>query len=701
MSAVTNLFLKFRDVVSRVCSDEKADRDCARSPGEWRDPLRPRFDSSADIGGLDRPRQAEAALGSCEEKYRKLYDNIREGVVSIALDGRITECNQALREMLGYATEEILRLSYEDIVPQERYSQAWDGMRDQVLTRGYSEPYEMELTRRDNSILPVEVRSYLIGNEEGAASGIWTFVTNISERRRMEGELKRTKDHLENVIENAVDAIGIVDADGAFTIWNKRSETIFGYTVGEIKGSHYSKLYADKAEMTKLLSLLKRDGVVREYEASMRKKNGEIVPMELSINLLRNEEGKVVGSISVARDLRDKKLLEAQLLHAVKMEAVGTLAGGIAHDFNNLLQAIQGYAELLSFDKDKNDPQYFELQEIVRAARRGGELTKQLLTFSRKVESKLRPVNLNQEVNQIARLLERTIPKMIKIEVSCDPALRPVNGDPTQLEQILMNLGVNAKDAMPYGGNLVIETKNASLDDEYCRLHPEATPGEYVLLTVTDTGHGIERAAMGHIFDPFYTTKEVGRGSGLGLSMVYGIVRNHGGSIDCWSEPGKGTSFRIYLPVIKATVEPSNSLAIENFPSGSERILVVDDEEFVRNVAEQILTRYGYRVVTAPDGEGALELFRSGEGFDLTILDLVMPGMGGTECLEKLLEMSPGARVIIASGYSSDTAQMNALKSKARYLIDKPYRVRDMLQAVRKVLDEEGSLKDEAGGASQ
>jgi CheY-like chemotaxis protein len=371
------------------------------------------------------------------------------------------------------------------------------------------------------------------------------------------------------------------------------------------------------------------------------------------------------------------------------MEAVGTLAGGIAHDFNNLLQAVQGYAQLLQMRKGKEESGQRELSQIIRAAERGADLTQQLLTFSRKVESELRPIDLNQEVESVRLLLERTIPKMIQMEFRLAEDLKIVNADPGQVEQILINLAVNAKDAMPEGGKFIVETANVSLDENYCMIHPEAQPGKYVQLTVSDTGHGMNRKTLEHIFEPFYTTKETGKGTGLGLATVYGIVKSHKGHLTCYSEPDEGTTFKIYFPAIQSmdkTVRPEEEPAVSR--GGTETILLVDDEEPIRILGTQILEEFGYTVLSAADGESALQIYQEEhEKIALVILDLIMPGMGGKRCLVELLKVNPEARVAIASGYSPDGPTREILKNGAKGFVSKPYDIRQMLNVVREVLD--------------
>ena len=345
---------------------------------------------------------------------------------------------------------------------------------------------------------------------------------------------------------------------------------------------------------------------------------------------------------------------------------------------------------MLLIGKDERDPSYADLQKINQAARNGADLVKRILTFSRKAEINSRPLNLNHEIEQAKKLLTRTIPKMIEIELILSDDLATVNADPTQVEQILMNLAVNARDAMPDGGKLTFETKNVTLDEEYCGLHVGAKPGDYVMLSVSDTGHGMDHETLNHIFEPFYTTKETGKGTGLGLAMVYGIVKQHDGYITCYSEPGMGTTFKIYLPVIPTEAKSETPTEKPILPRGTETILLVDDEEMIRELGKRILERSGYTVLTAANGKEALNLYRKqGSEISLVILDLIMPEMGGKQCLEELLKIDPQVKVLIASGYSGGGETKKTIETGARGFVGKPYDMRQMLQAVRQVLDQD------------
>jgi PAS domain S-box-containing protein len=514
----------------------------------------------------------------------------------------------------------------------------------------------------------------------------------IAERKRVEEALRLTQFS----VDKAGDAVFWMGPDAKFIYVNDTACSSLGYSREELLSMTVHDIdpnFPEAAWPEHWQEVRRRGAFI--VESQHRTREGKVFPVEIKVNYLEFEGEEY--NCAFARDIterqeaeKEKEKMQVQLRQAQKMEAVGTLAGGIAHDFNNLLQAVQGYAQLLLLRKDGEDDGQRELQQIVRAAERGADLTQQLLTFSRKVESELQPVDFNREVENVRLLLERTIPKMIEVEFRLAEDLKMVNADSGQVEQILMNLVVNAKDAMPDGGKLVVETANVTLDQEYCKIHRVANPGNYVQLTVTDTGHGIDKMTIEHIFEPFYTTKETGKGTGLGLATVYGIVKSHNGHIVCYSEPDEGTTFKIHLPTIDSTQEARRAEEHLTAPEGgSETILLVDDEEAIRGLGTQILEEFGYTVLTAADGESALRLYsEEQEKIDLVILDLIMPGMGGKLCLVELLKINLEARVAIASGYSPDGPTKEILKNGAKGFISKPYDLRQMLRVVREVLDQ-------------
>ncbi len=387
----------------------------------------------------------------------------------------------------------------------------------------------------------------------------------------------------------------------------------------------------------------------------------------------------------------EREKLQVQLLQAQKMESIGILAGGVAHDFNNMLQALGGHIEFLMQGKADDHSDMVRLKSMSLAIDRAAQLVQQLLLFSRKAEPKKVRVSLNQEVKEAARILERTIPKMISLELSLETSLWSLEADPVQIQQVLLNLVHNSIDAMPDGGKIWIKTDNTVLDHEFVRIHPGSTTGPHVLLTAADTGCGLEEALLKHIFDPFFTTKEVGKGTGLGLATVYGIVKAHGGYVQCLSKPGKGMTVHIYLPALHQT-EPetvnTRREIISCAGTGRETILVVDDEPEIRELTREALEEVGYTILSAASGEEALIIYRKhGPAIDLILLDLGMPGMGGHKCLLKLLDLNPSIKVIIASGYAAHDQGSQALSSGAMDFISKPFRFQDLTKTVRRVLD--------------
>jgi PAS domain S-box-containing protein len=507
-------------------------------------------------------------------------------------------------------------------------------------------------------------------------------------KRLAEERLKESEERFRTIVESAQDAIFLKDRQLRYTLVNPIMERIYGLRAEDFLGRGDEELFGDKV-------------AERTLENESRVLRGEIVEQEElrfvarsqktfhSIKVpLADSSGKITGLCGFTRDLTSTRQLEAQLLQAQKMEAIGTLAGGISHDFNNLLQAILGYSQILLMGRNSSDPDAMKLREIEKAAQRATDLTKQLLAFGRKVEIKPRPVDVNQVIIQVEKLLKRTIPKMIDIELRLTKPILTVNADPVQLEQVLLNIGVNARDAMPDGGHLIIATANVTPDDMFRKVNLQEGTTDYVLLTITDSGQGMSAEVMEHLFEPFFTTKQVGQGTGLGLAMAYGIIKNHGGHISCQSSPGSGTTFQIYLPAITAVAQPDAELPEAPIQRGEgETILVVDDEIFLRELARDMLSVNGYHILSAASGEEALQLYRQeGSKIAIILMDLIMPGMGGRNCLFELLKINPNVKVLISSGFSLDEPGKDPILIQAKGFIQKPYNFRNMLQRIREVI---------------
>lgn len=486
----------------------------------------------------------------------------------------------------------------------------------------------------------------------------------------------------------------IASKTGEIVFCNEKAPEIFGYTNHDFQNITTPALYENSKDRQKLLDNLAKTEEVKGFTVSMKKSDGLIFPASLFSRLITFEDQKclltMIYDLSDLRQEEEKRLLlERQLRHTQKMEAIGIMAGGIAHDFNNLLHAISGYAQILLLRRTEHSVDYKELRLIERAADRAAVLIQQLLTFSRKAEIDRKPMDLNREVQQAQKMLERTLPKMIAIGLNLASGLKTINADPAQIEQIILNTGSNAADAMPDGGHLIIDTDNVLLNERHCAEHAGIEPGEYVRLTISDTGHGMDSETVQNIFEPFFTTKQLGKGTGLGLASVYGIVKSHGGYISCHSEPDRGTRFEIHFPAIQ-TIEEPQQIKKQDTPieGGSETILVVDDEETIRDLATEILQKYGYEVITVARGEEAIEVYaRDSQRIDLVLLDLGMPGIGGHKCLSGLLQIDGNIRVIIASGYSMDEEVKKSLDAGAVGFIGKPYQLTDLLIKIRDILN--------------
>ena len=523
---------------------------------------------------------------------------------------------------------------------------------------------------------------------------------NIVRRRRAERSLQKSEELFRTLFEQAAVGICYSRLNGRLLKANDRYCRITGYSQGQIEKmsfkqvTHPDDIESDIKSVNKLLA-----GEGKQYSLEKRyiTQQGAVVWVNITVSLVRDDLGRPDYLIAAVEDISDRKAaekekerLETQLRQAQKMEAIGTLAGGIAHDFNNILAAIRGYTELALSRAGQGQQVDHELSQVIEAVEKARVLVKGILSISRKTDAPYKPLDLNREVKQAAGMLERTIPKMIAINLKlCGQQLLTM-GDAAQLQQLILNLGSNAKDAMPRGGTLTIQTGLETLEKDVHRANAEDFAGEYARITVSDTGHGVPPEILESIFDPFFTTKETGRGTGLGLAMAYGIVKNHRGFISCDSQPGKGTAFNVYLPLTSGVALPADEMWPEGpLPEGkNETVLVVDDEESLRQICEQFLTDNGYNVMLAESGEKALQVYgECGAAIDLVILDISMPGMGGHSCLERLLEINPRAKVIMASGYSKDVSASEVIQKGALGYMAKPFSLKELLTVIRDCLD--------------
>jgi len=506
-------------------------------------------------------------------------------------------------------------------------------------------------------------------------------------------KLKESEERFRNLSNNSPDIIYQLNKYGTFIYTNAAWKDVLGHNINDVLDKKIINFIQenDHAEFSKIFEKIILDKeTVRDQNFIMLNKNGLSRYITFTGAPDLDSEGKVIGVVGTLKDITKLRTMEAQLLQASKLEAIGTLTGGIAHDFNNIIQAIMGYNQLMLSEKRGNEMGTLYLSHIDELTQRSSQLVRQLLLFSRKVEPLSQIININTEIKNMHNLLVKSIPKMIAIKTEFYEDIFPINADPTQIGQIIMNLVINARDAIGESGRITINTSNFLLQRNATISGLNIPADNYVKLTVSDTGLGIDKEIMQHIFEPFFTTKEVGKGTGLGLSVVYGVVKSHNGFIYCDSEPGKGTTFHILFPALTNVrlQEAAESSHPRQLPRGTETILLVDDEKSILETGRDTLSLYGYKILSAENGEQALEIYQSQkEEIHLIILDLIMPGKGGKKCLNDLLAINPLAKVLMTSGYSTPQQIEGLIKEGAAGFINKPYRADDLLSNIRKIID--------------
>jgi two-component system, cell cycle sensor histidine kinase and response regulator CckA len=526
----------------------------------------------------------------------------------------------------------------------------------------------------------------------GAITGTFGISRDITEQKAAGEALRRSEAEFRGLVEHAPVGIYRATRDGRFLTVNPALVRMLGYGwVEELLRLDVARdVYVNPDEPERLI----RESPLHA-EIVWKRKDGTPITVELTSHHIPSPDGREDAFEGVVVDVTQQRSLEAQFRQAQRLEAVGRLAGGVAHDFNNILTAITGYSDLLLEDLGPEDPKRPDVEEIQAAARRAAALTRQLLAFSRKQVFQTRVLDLNEVVRTLENMLRRLIGEDIKLEVALASGLGAVRADPGQIEQVILNLAVNSRDAMPGGGRLTIESANVDLDDAYAREHAGAVPGPYVLLAVSDTGVGIDAETRAHIFEPFFTTKEQGKGTGLGLATVYGIIKQSGGYVAVYSEPGRGATFKIYLPRVEATPDATiPALAEPPVAGGGETILLAEDDPSVRAVVSDVLAQKGYRVLRAGDGQSALEMAGAQPGrIHLLVTDLVMPGMTGRELADALTALRPGTPVLYISGYTDDAVVRHGVLEEGMPYLQKPFTPRALTAKVREVLDRSGERR--------
>ncbi len=631
----------------------------------------------------DRLREGEHFL-------RRVLDSIQDGIIVVDRSLRIIMSNRTMEQWYAEQMPLVGRSCHD--VCRQQLSDCPDCAIEQMIQTG--RPQRQLVSTQDvagrtryqeRSVYPtLDARNQL--------QGAIVFIRDISEQRRVE-EAQR---QLAAAVEQAADVVIITDTTGLIQYVNPAFEQLSGYTLEEIRGQNIAIVRSEhqddsQRQVWEAIS----SGVVWQGHFINRGKDGGLYEVEATISPIRDDEGRIVSYVSVQHDVSREKELRTQLQAAQKIESLGVLAGGVAHDFNNMLGAIQGYTEMAMMDLDHLHPLYGKLSQVLQAAERAGGVVRQLLLFSRRQAMEMVPVNLDNLIQNFFKMLGRLIGEDIRIATELAPGLWSVAADPGTIEQVVMNLAVNARDAMPDGGTLTIATANVMVDAEYCAQHVLARPGRFVRLTMADSGYGMGGETLAHIFEPFFTTKQAGKGTGLGLAVVYGIVKEHRGWITVASSPGAGTVFEIYLPATAATVSPDemeDRVDLSGCRGQGELILLVEDDPQVRDMVVLLLKSSGYQVLAAGSAAEAREKFAtSAQAVRLLLSDVILPDISGLQLAEELLEQHPRLPVILCSGYTGEKAQETAIRSRGFIFLPKPYQLPELLRQVRSQLDRASS----------
>ncbi|HKT87938.1 MAG TPA: PAS domain S-box protein [Candidatus Sulfotelmatobacter sp.] len=633
-----------------------------------------------------------------------ILEAIPDAVAAVNEQGLIIQANSQTEALFGYTRDELIGQKVEMLVPERQRPQhgVHRGRYHQYpKIRRMGSGLDLYGRRRDGTEFPVEISLSPLSLDGGFV--VLSVIRDITDRKRVEEELRRANEELDRrktrelrdsqnrlslITDSSQDAIIGKSLDGIVTHWNKGAEQIYGYTPQEIIGKPITMLAPpDRAEeIVEILRKIRNGERVDYFESVRVTKDKRQLNMSIAVSPIHDAEGRIVGASTIARNITAQKKVEDQLRQSQKMEAVGRLAGGIAHDFNNLLGIVTACSELL---KGKVEPDGAEYVENIReAAKRGASLTKQLLAFSRRQPALPQVLDLNERLREVSKLLRPLMGDDVEVTVLSRSSTAIVEVDPGQLDQIVVNLAVNARDAMPRGGRLIIEIAGFNFDEAFVKQHPPMTAGSYVMLAISDNGIGMDEATRGRIFEPFFTTKEVGKGTGLGLSTVYGIIKQSGGHVWVYSEVGHGTTFKIYFPSAEKKLEGEEASEEESLPARREgsTILLVEDDAMMRRLTRKMLEEHGYKVLEAEDGKAALKVIgASHASIDLTLTDVVMKGMTGPELVLRMTESHPAMKVIYMSGYTGELVSHQGVDTTIQ-LLEKPFTKAALLKTVDSVL---------------
>jgi hypothetical protein len=636
-----------------------------------------------------------------------LLETLPDAIVAVDQTGTVVQVNSQTQELFGYGRDELMGQKIEMLVP-DRYRRQHQHHRKNFAevpkTRRMGADLDLYGRRRNGSEFPVEISLSPVSTERGTF--VLSAIRDISDRKRIAEELRRVNEELHrktaeqlgeyrarlaSIIDSSEDAILSKDLNGIITSWNRGAEHIYGYTHEEAIGKHISLLTpSDRTgEIPEILGKIGRGETVDHHESVRVTKDGRQLNVSISVSPLRDTTDKIVGASVIARDITAQKRSEGQLRQAQKMEAIGRLAGGVAHDFNNILGIINACTEFL---RDRIDPAAepsLYVENIKKASDRGRALTKQLLAFSRTSAIQPRVLDLNERLRDISKLLRPLLGDDVEILIVPRSASAVIEADPGQLDQIVVNLAVNARDAMPRGGKFILETGLVKLDEDFAEQHQAMAAGKYVLLTVSDTGTGMDETTRSRIFEPFFTTKGTGKGTGLGLATVYGIVKQSAGHILVYSEFGHGTTFKIYLPSAEHKIGIGSGTEVETVSPKrrAATILLVEDDDIMRSLTRQLLQEHSYTVVEADDGKSALEWAESHPvPVDLLLTDVVMRRMSGPELVERLHASRPDLKVVYMSGYTGELIAEREMVKRGITLLEKPFTRTALLNTIHATL---------------
>jgi PAS domain S-box-containing protein len=636
---------------------------------------------------LSERRLAEETIRASEERYRNVFSTAPLAFVIWDRKCNVAEWNEYAENLFGWSREEVIGRNFFGFLIAENARPRVHDVVERLLQGNLEPDVINENLTKSGAIITCRWNNSVLRDRGGEIVGAMSLGLDITEQRRAEEALVTAKEDWENTFDAITDMVMLLNNKHEIIRVNRAAAEALGTDKASLVGMKCYEAVHGQNRPTMGCPLARTMKTLGPHttELTEPRLGGTFL---CSTSPIINAGGELTGYTHSLKDITEPKRLEAQLRHAQRMEAIGTLAGGIAHDFNNVLMGIQGHTSLVSLHTDLDHPHFGHLKGIEDMVQRGAELTRQLLGFARGGKYEVKPTDLNELVEKSSEMFGRT-KKEIKIHTKHQKGIWTVDVDQAQIEQVLLNLYVNAWQAMPDGGHLYVETKNVALDDRYTESFGTKS-GKYVKISVTDTGVGMDKETQQRVFDPFFTTKEVGRGTGLGLSSAYGIITNHGGIINVYSEESKGTTFNIYLPASEKEIPVKERALPEEVFRGTETILLADDEEEILEVGEKWLKEMGYKVIPAKSGKEAVELYeRHKDEIDLVILDMIMPEMGGGEAYDRIKEVNPQVKVLLSSGYTIDGQATAILQRGCNGFIQKPFNMKTLSLEIRDILDKE------------